>query len=140
MRTLRLHFPDAALPTCDTFLQQTQEARVFRRAHAVRAGVTGHRLQHVSDALQLTYAALRQWVSRFASQGTQGRVERPRSGRPPKVPSALTPHRARLVDHAPLQPGSHHSQWRWQALATVLARQTGGQLSRERIRAVLGDF
>ena len=36
MRTLKLHFPDNALPTLDTFLKQTKEARVFRRAQAVR--------------------------------------------------------------------------------------------------------
>jgi hypothetical protein len=28
MRTLKLHFPDDALPTLDTFLKQTQEAVV----------------------------------------------------------------------------------------------------------------
>ena len=36
MRTLKLHFPDQALPTLDTFLKQTKEARIFRRAQAVR--------------------------------------------------------------------------------------------------------
>ena len=61
MRTLRLHFSDDALPTLDTFLKQTKEARVFRRAQAVRAVVKGHRLQHVSDALQFTYSA---WLCR----------------------------------------------------------------------------
>ena len=72
MRTLTLHFPDNALPTLDTFLQQTKEARVFRRAQAVRDVVKGRRLPNVSDALQLTYAALRTGVHRFANQGTQG--------------------------------------------------------------------
>jgi len=30
MRTLKLHFPDDALPTFDTFLKKTKEARLFR--------------------------------------------------------------------------------------------------------------
>ena len=51
MRTLKLHFPDDALPTLDTFLKQTKEARVFRRAQAVREVVKGHRLQTVSDTV-----------------------------------------------------------------------------------------
>jgi hypothetical protein len=51
MRTLKLHFPDDALPTLDTFVKQTREARVFRRAQAVREVVKGQRLQTVSDAL-----------------------------------------------------------------------------------------
>jgi hypothetical protein len=31
MWTLKLHIPAQALPTLDTFLKQTQEARIFRR-------------------------------------------------------------------------------------------------------------
>ena len=137
MRTLRLHFPEDALPTLDTFLKQTKEARVFRRAQAVRAVVKGHRLQTVSDTLQFTYSALRKWVYRFANQGPQGLVDRPRSGRPPKVTGALAHHLDRLVDQDPLQHGSSHSQWSCQELATVLARQTGVRVSRESVRDVL---
>jgi hypothetical protein len=62
MRTLTLQFPDEALPTLATFVKQTKEARIFRRAPAVRAVVKGQRLQTVSDALQCTSSALRQWV------------------------------------------------------------------------------
>src|SRR5438128_7496429 len=137
MRTLKLHFPDEALSTLDTFLKQTKEAWVFRRAQAVRDVVKGHRLQNVSDALQFTYSALRKWVDRFANQGTQGLVGRPRSGRPPQVTGALAHHLDRLVDQDPLQHGSSHSPWSCQELATVLARQTGVQLSRESVRDVL---
>src|SRR5215212_6885668 len=113
MRTLKLHFPDDALPTLDTFVKQTKEARVFRRAQAVRHVVKGQRLQTVSDALSFTYSALRKWVYRFANQGLQGLVDRPRSGRPPKVTCALEQHLNRLVDQDPLQHGSIHSQRCW---------------------------
>ena len=43
MRTRKLHFPDEALPTVETFLKQTQEARVCRRAPAVREVIKGQR-------------------------------------------------------------------------------------------------
>src|SRR2546428_7690046 len=137
MRTLTLHFPDQALPTLDTFLKQTKEARIFRRAKAGREVVQGHRLQTVSDSLHFTYSALRKWVHRFANQGVQGLVDRPRPGRPPTVTCALAHHLDRLVDQDPLQHGSHHSQWSCQELATVLARQSGVQLSRESVRDAL---
>jgi transposase len=137
MRTLKLQFPDDALPTLDTFLQQTKEARIFRRAQAVRAVVKGQRLQTVSDALQFTYSALRKWVYRFAYQGTRGLVDRPRSGRPPKVTCELEQHLNRLVDQDPLQHGARSSQWSCRELATVLAQQTGVQLGRESVRGVL---
>jgi len=109
---------------------------VFRRAQAVREVVTGHRLQTVSDTRHFTYSALRQWVHRFAHHGVQSLADRPRSGRPPQVTGALAHHLDRLVDQDPLQHGSSHSQWSGQELATVLARQTGVQLSRESVRDV----
>src|SRR5512134_1570522 len=137
MRTLKLHFPDDALPTLDTFIKQTKEARVFRRAQAVRHVVKGQRLQTVSDTLQFTSSALRTWVHRFASQGTQGGVDRPRSGRPPKRTCALEQPLQRLLDQDPLQHGSIYAQWSCRELAAVLAQQTGVPLGRESGRGVL---
>jgi transposase len=84
-------------------LKRTTEARVFRRAQAVRAVVTGHRLQPVSDTLPLTYAALRTWVHRFATEGTRGLVARPRSGRPPTITCALEQLSLSRLNHG--QPG-----------------------------------
>ena len=137
MRTLTLHFPDDALPTLNTFVKQTKEARVFRRAQAVRDVVKGQRLQTVSETLPFTYSALRKWVYRFANQGVQGLVDRPRPGRPPKVTCELEQHLNRLVDQDPLEHGSLHSQWSGRELATVFARETGVQLGRESGRGVL---
>jgi transposase len=137
MRTLTLHFPEDALPTLDTFLKQTKAARVFRRAQAVRDVVKGQRLQTVSDTLQFTYSALRQWVHRFAQEGTQGLGDRPRPGRPAKVTCELEKHLHRLVEQDPLEHGSLYSQWNCRELATVLARETGVQLGRESIRCAL---
>jgi hypothetical protein len=54
MRTLKLQFPDDALPTLEVFVRQTKEARVFRRAQAVREVLKGQRLQTVSDTLHFT--------------------------------------------------------------------------------------
>ena len=137
MRTLKLHFPDDALPTLATFLKQTKEARVFRRAQAVREVIKGQRLQTVSDTLHFTYSSLRKWVYRLAHQGPQGLIDRPRPGRPRKVTCELEKHLNRLVDQDPLQHGSIHSQWSCRELAAVLAQQTGVQLGRESVRGVL---
>lgn len=137
MRPLKSHFPDQALTTLDTLLKQTKEARVFRRAQAVREGVAGHHITAVSDAFHLANSALRQWVQRFAQEGSQGLRDRPRSGRPPKVTCELEQHLNRLIDQDPLEHGALHSQWSCRELATVLARETGVHLGRESIRGVL---
>jgi transposase len=137
MRPRKLHFPDQALPPLETFRKQTQEARLFRRAPAVREVVQGHRLQTVSDSLPLTSSALRQWGQRVAHQGLQGLMDRPRPGRPPTVTGELAHHLDRLVAHDPLQHGSSHSPWSCQALATGRVRQPRVHRSRESVRDVL---
>ncbi len=119
MRTLKLHFSEDALPPFETFLKRTKAARVFRRAQAVRAVVTGPRLPTVSATLHLTSAARRQWGPRVATEGTRGLVDRPRSGRPRTGTGALDQPRNRRVDQAPLAPGARSSQWSCRARATV---------------------
>ena len=137
MRPLKSHFPDQALTTLDTLLTQTKEARVFRRAQAVREVVTGHHVTTVSATFHLADSALRKWVQRFAQEGPQGLRDRPRPGRPRKVTCALEQHLNRLVDQDPLEHGALHSQWSCRELATVIARETGVQLGRESVRGVL---
>ena len=137
MRPLKSHFRDDALTTLDTVLKQTKEARVFRRAQAVREVVAGHHINAVSALFHLANSALRKWVQRFASQGPQGLRDRPRSGRPPKVTCEFEQHLNRLIDQDPLQHGSLYSQWSCRELATVVAQQTGVQLGRESVRRVL---
>jgi putative transposase len=137
MRPLTSHFHADALTTLDTVLKQTKEARVFRRAQAVREVVAGHHVHAVSMLFHFTTSALRKWVQRFAQQGSQGLQDRPRTGRPRKVTCALEQHLNRLVDQDPLQHGSRSSPWSCRELATVLAQQTGVQLGRESVRRVL---
>jgi helix-turn-helix protein len=69
MRPLQSHFRADALTTLDTVRKQTQEARGFRRAQAVREVVAGHHVNAVSTLFHFPNAALRQWVQRFAQQG-----------------------------------------------------------------------
>lgn len=122
------------MTTLETVLKQTQEARVFRRAQAVREVVAGHHVNAVSAPCHLTHAALRTWGQRFAKEGPQGVLDRSRPGRPRQVPWALEPPLHRRVDPAPRAHGSLYAPWRCRALATVLAQPTGVPLGRERGR------
>src|SRR5262252_8433201 len=137
MRPLSSHFSHDALPTLDTFLKHAKEARVFRRAQAVREVVTGQTIKAISNTFHFTNSALRKWVQRFAREGTGGLLDRPRSGRPAKMTGEMATQLNRLVDQDPLQHGSIHSQWSCRELAGVLSHQTGVHLGRERVRCVL---
>jgi transposase len=137
MRPLNSQFAHDALPTLDLFMKQAKATRVFRRAQAVREVAAGQTVKAVSETFHFTNSALRKWVQRFAHEGTVGLMDRPRSGRPPKLTCELEAHLNRLVDQDPLTYGSVHSQWSCHELATVLAQQTGMTLGRETIRLAL---
>jgi transposase len=137
MRNLTLQFADDALPKLEAFLKASKEARLFRRAQAVREVLKGTRMQEVSNRFDFTYSAVRKWVHRLGRQGTAGLLDRPRPGQPRKVTSELQRHLDRLVDQDPLEHGSIHSQWSCQELANVLTQQTGVQVGRETIRLAL---
>jgi hypothetical protein len=62
-------------------MKYSKEARVFRRAQAVREVVAGQTVKAVSNTFHFTNSALRKWVQRFAQEGTGGLFDRPRSGR-----------------------------------------------------------
>ena len=58
MRPLSSHFAHDALPTLETFLKHSKEARVFRRAQAVREVVAGQTIKAVSNLFHFTNSAL----------------------------------------------------------------------------------
>ena len=120
MRPLSSHFAHDALPTLDSFMKHAKEARVFRRAQAVRGVVAGQTVKAVSHTFQFTNSALRKWVQRFAQEGTGGLLDRPRSGRPAQMTGQIETQLNHLVDQDPLQYGSIHSQWSCRELASVL--------------------
>ena len=137
MRPLSSHFAQDALSTLDTFIKQTKKARVFRRAQAVRAVIAGQTVKTVSETFQFTNSALRKWVKRFAREGTRGLLDRPRSGRPPKVTSEIETQLNLLVDQDPLEYGVLHSQWNCRELASVLSLQSGISIGRASVRLAL---
>ena len=101
MRPLKSHFPVHALTTLDTMLKQAKEARIFRRAQAVRAVVAGHHISTVSATFHLANSALLAMGAALAQEGPQGLRDRARSGRPPKSSCELEQHLNRLVDQDP---------------------------------------
>ena len=137
MRPLKSQFPQNALPTLDSFMKHSKEARVFRRAQAVREVVTGQTVKAVSSTFHFANSALRKWVQRFAREGTGGLLDRPRSGRPAKMTGEIETQLNLLIDQDPLQHGSIHSQWNCRELATVLSHQSGVPLGRESVRLAL---
>ena len=137
MRPLSRHFSQQALPTLDTLLKHSKEARVFRRAQAVREVVAGQTIKAVSTIVHCTNSARRTWVQRFAREGTGSLLDRPRSGRPIKMTGALETQLNRLVEQDPRKHGSLHAPWSGRALAGVLRQHSRVPMGRESGRLAL---
>jgi transposase len=137
MRPLNSHFAHNALPPLDSLMKHSKEARVFRRAQAVREVVAGQTVKAVSDTFHFTNSARRKWVHRFAREGTGGLFDRPRSGRPATMTGEIETQLNGVIDQAPLPHGSIHSPGNCRELATVLSQQSEGSIGRERVRVAL---
>ena len=129
-----------ALPTLETVRKQTKEARILRRAQAVREVVAGPHVNAGAATFHVTNVALRKGLQRFATEGHQGWRERLRSCRPRTVPSSLEDHLKRLVAAAPLPQGALSAPWRWCVLATGLAHHTGVPLGCASVRGMLQNL
>ena len=137
MRPLSSHFPPDALTTLDDLMKQAKKTRVFRRAQAVREVVAGHTVKATADTFHFTNSALRKWVKRFAKEGAQGLLDRPRPGRPRTVTEEVEACIHRLFEQDPLAHGARSSQWNCRDLSQAVSEQTGVPIQRESVRVVL---
>ena len=136
-----LTFPSDSCAVLDHFLRTTKpDARVVRRAVAVRAVAAGWLRIEVSEAQGIDVASLRRWVGRFVHEGVAGLLDHPRSGRP----YALTPEQEavlmRLVGQAPEQCGVQRRRWTCATLNAEFFRQTGVQITNETVRRILVNY
>jgi transposase len=76
-------------------------------------------------------------VKRFAREGTQGLLDRPRPGRPPTVTDEVKACIHRLFEQDPLTHGARSSQWNCRELSQAVSEQTGVPVHRESVRVVL---
>lgn len=137
MRPLTSQFSDDALSTLDTLMKQAKQTRVFRRAQAVRQVVAGHTVKATSATFNCTNSALRKWVKRFAQEGPQGLLDRPRPGRPRTVTEEVEACIHHLVEQDPLAHGARSSQWNCRDLSHAVSEQIGVVLHPDTVRVVL---
>jgi transposase len=137
MRPLSSPFPSDALTTLDALMKQAKKTRLFRRAQAVRQVVAGHTVKATADTFHFTNSALRKWVNRFAREGTQGLLDRPRPGRPRTATEEVEARLYHLFEQDPLTHGARSSPWNCRELSQALSEQTGVPVGPERVRVAL---
>jgi len=118
-------------------MKQAKKTRVFRHAQAVRQVVSGHPVKATADTLHCTNSALRKWVKRFAREGTQGLLDRPRPARPPTLTEEVEACLYHLLEQDPLAHGARSSQGNCRELSQAVSEQTGVPVGPERVRVAL---
>ena len=71
----------------ETLKQMTQQqiGRIAQRAHAILFSNRGYSMQEIAFILERSDKTIRRWISQYESNGCDGLLDKPRSGRPATI-------------------------------------------------------
>lgn len=115
----------------------SSDADLARRCHAVLLFADGMPVPKVAELLRVDQSTVHRWLTRFEVGGIDALVTEPRDGRPPRWDEEYEHLLVETVRHDPRWYGLEQSLWTCPLLAGYLAKQTGIELSAERVRVLL---
>jgi transposase len=110
-----------------------------RRRLAVQRVLDGYSTQEVADFLGVDPSSVRRWVTAFRSQGVEGLVARPISGRPPKLTLTQEKIVRRWLCDSPSEHGFETELWTARRLAQLIHEEFGTRLNPRYLCAWLHD-
>jgi transposase len=128
------------LATIEEAIRYEKDARVVKRATAIRLLHQGHSPQEVAEMLLVSDAVVYNWHHRWAEQGLDGLRDQPRPGRPRVADEAYCQALEEALDHDPGDYGYDFAIWTVDRLRDHLAEQTGKMLSGNRLREVMAEL
>ena len=66
-------------------MTRQQVGRVAERARMILLSDRGYTIQRIAEILECSDKTIRRWISHYESEGCDGLLDKPRSGRPSKV-------------------------------------------------------
>ena len=90
---------NCTLEELETAIRAASTLRSAERMTAIRALLVGFSRQAVCAIFRRSPKTLREWVVRFNEQGIDGLLDRPRPGRPRRIPPERTADLCALVEH-----------------------------------------
>jgi transposase len=106
-----------------TLTKHADDPRVRHRAHALLALAAGASLRATATRLAVSASSLRRWRARFLAAGGTGLADRPRPGRPPKLPEAARAVLQTALEADPMSYGYAVATWTIADLTDLLARR-----------------
>jgi transposase len=99
------------------------DAQVRHRAHALLALVDSGSVKAVIGHLDVSVRSLRRWQQRFLAEGRDGLADRPRLGRPPKLPPEARTLLGEALEADPGMYGYPVATWTIADLTDLLSRR-----------------
>lgn len=125
----------------NALLACTSEARVLRRAYALKQLEEGNSVEEVASLLQVSRQSIYNWLKRVADHPTRPLAERlrdgRRSGRPCTLKGLIEPWIDRVIDASPLNYGYQATTWTASLLAAYLKDHHGLVASVPSVRLAL---
>jgi transposase len=122
----------------DRLYRKTEIPRVRTRAQMVLLSAeNGLKAEEIAEVVRESSVTVLRWLPRYISEGLEGLMDAPRSGRSLVVPEEFRQRLLEIVRIRPRSLGLEYSMWTLQRLANFLAEETGIRVSDETIRREL---
>lgn len=108
-----------------------------RRLLAIALVLEGHSRTAAATAAGMDRQSLRDWVHRFNAEGPSGLVDKPRSGRPPRMTAPQLQALDELVDAGPNLETNGVVRWRRADLQGIIADKYGVALCDRSVGRIL---
>ncbi|UCC52926.1 MAG: helix-turn-helix domain-containing protein [Anaerolineaceae bacterium] len=117
--------------------RQTADADVRSRCDMILWSNEGLSPPQIPKRVRFSHDTVSRHIARYESEGINGLLTKPRSGRPRKVTADYEKRLLELVEQEPRNAGMHFSNWTTANLATELADQTGIEISPRQVENYL---
>lgn len=118
---------------------RTDDPDQARRLLAIAMVLDGRSREEAAKAAGMQRQTLRDWVIRYNAAGVDGLIDRPRSGRPPRLTDAHLAELDRLVETGPDVAVHGIVRWRCIDLKAVIKERFGVDLSERSVGRILGE-
>lgn len=109
-------------------IRRSKDARYDHRLHAILLVAQGMSSAEVARLLGDGTRTVQMWIHRFENEGTQGLMDKPRPGRPPRLKEEQLSEISRALRSAPEEYGLNGYLWDGKTLSAFIEQQYGVQL------------
>jgi len=119
--------------------RRCQDTRQARRLLALALVLEGFSREDAARAAGMERQTLRDWIPRYNAEGVDGLIDRPRSGRPPRLKEAQLQELDAVVEDGPDIAVHKVVRWRCVDLKGVIKDRFDVELSERQVGQILND-